>query len=70
MQITEIETTGRARYEIVSDSGNTYTVIYRGFGDGDPDYVALWDCNCMAGRHGRMCKHVRAVSAQLAEQGF
>jgi len=50
-------------YEVVSDSGSTYTVRYCGSGDGDPEYVALWECNCPAGRHGRDCKHRRAVCA-------
>ena len=48
-------------YRVHSTSGNTYTVRYAGCGDGDPEYVALWECDCLAGAHGRTCKHVRAV---------
>jgi hypothetical protein len=50
-----------AEYRVLSDSGNTYTVRFCGTGDGDPDVVALWECDCPAGQHGRDCKHLRAV---------
>ena len=53
-------------YAVESESGNSYTVTYCGSGDGDPEYVALWECTCPAGEHGRRCKHVRAVT-DLAE---
>lgn len=48
---------------VESDSGATYEIRYAGSGDADPDYVALWECNCPAGRHGRDCKHIRAFLA-------
>lgn len=50
-----------SKYHVHSSSGNTYTVRYCGSGDADPEYVALWECNCPAGRHGRDCKHLNAV---------
>lgn len=61
MTVREIE--DGAEYQVDSDSGNTYTVRYAGCGDGDPEYIALWDCDCPAGKHGRHCKHVNAVGA-------
>jgi hypothetical protein len=57
-------------YEVPSSSDPTkvYRVRYRGSGDGDPDYVALWECDCPAGQHGRPCRHIRAVSDLLNEE--
>jgi len=49
-------------YSVQSPSGNTYTVKYCGSGDGDPEYVALWECNCPAGTYRGTCKHINAVS--------
>jgi len=46
-------------------SGNAYNVQYRGSGDGDPEYVRVWDCDCPAGKFGKMCRHVKAVSASV-----
>jgi len=56
---------GRDAYRVDSDSGKTYTVTYCGSGDGDPDYVAVWECTCPAYKYGRgdVCKHIRAVNA-------
>ena len=65
MEITE---TSMGRYSVKSTSGNIYTVKYCGSDDGDPDYVALWECNCPAGQHGRDCKHVKAVVQYVYEQ--
>ncbi len=53
---------GRSVYTVESGSGNTYRVSYCGSGDGDPEYCATWECDCPAGRHGRMCKHIQAVA--------
>jgi hypothetical protein len=47
---------------VISDSGHEYHVTYQGSGDADPEYVALWECDCPAGAHGKMCKHIRAVA--------
>jgi hypothetical protein len=55
-------------FTVLSTSGNVYTVTYRGSGDGDPEHVALWGCNCPAGQHGRECKHVRAAARFCSEQ--
>jgi hypothetical protein len=65
MEITE---TSMGHYSVKSTSGNTYTVKYCGSGDGDPDYVALWECDCPAGQHGRDCKHVKAVIQYVDNQ--
>lgn len=46
------------RYRVESDSGNVYHITYCGSGDADPDFVALWQCDCPAGRRGRECKHM------------
>jgi len=49
-------------YEVASESGHTYTVKYCGSGDGDPDYCALWECNCPASKFRTgICKHIKAV---------
>ena len=56
-----------SRFVVKSTSGNTYTVKYCGSGDADPDYVALWECNCPAGQHGKPCKHITAVSRYCDE---
>lgn len=70
MKIREIapDARGQAQYEVLSDSGKTYTVTYEGSGDGDPEYVALWSCTCPAGKHGRDCKHIAAVANYCEEQ--
>lgn len=57
-----ISTSDGHAFKVLSTSGNTYTVKYCGSGDGDPEYVALWECDCPAGQHGRDCKHVAAVT--------
>ena len=55
MRITKID---EATYRVESTSGNVYSITYAGCGDGDPEFVALWKCDCPAGRHGRSCKHL------------
>jgi len=65
MRITEItKNGGRETYSVLSDSGSTYQVRYMGSGDGDPEYIALWECTCPAGTLGKICKHVKAVIAR------
>jgi hypothetical protein len=59
MEITTIQ--DGSEYSVKSSSGNSYTVQYAGSGDGDPDYCSLWECDCPAGQHGKLCKHVNAV---------
>jgi len=59
-----------SEFEVLSDSGNTYTVCYCGSGDGDPEVVCLWECDCPAGRHGRLCRHARAVADFCDEQDW
>jgi hypothetical protein len=58
----QLKPDGRDAYTVLSDSGRTYTVRYMGPGDADPDYVAIWECDCEASWHGRICKHIRAVA--------
>lgn len=58
MEITKINDD---LYKIKSNSGNTYQISYNGSGDADPDYISLWKCNCPAGQHNKMCKHLKAV---------
>ena len=48
-----------------SDGTREYQVQYSGSGDADPEYVALWSCNCKAGQYRRMCRHIRAVLAHI-----
>lgn len=64
------ETDGREVYTVASDSGRTYRVRFCGSGDGDPEFVALWECDCEAGHHGRICKHVRAVTAVASDESI
>jgi len=45
-----------------SDGTRKYTVREKPNPDAMDTDIHLWDCNCMAGQHGRMCKHVRLVS--------
>lgn len=52
-----------ARFAVHSASGHQYQIKYAGSGDADPEYVALWDCNCPAARHDKSCKHLRAFLA-------
>jgi len=59
MEVTEVD---NGTYTVESSSGNTYTVRYCGSGDGDPDYVALWECDCPAYKfRSGSCKHIQAV---------
>lgn len=57
----EIRETQPGEYTVVSDSGKTYTVRYGGSGDGDPEYVRLWECTCPAYKYRGNCKHIQAV---------
>ena len=57
-----------ARFAVFSASGQQYEIRYSGSGDADPDYVALWECNCPAGQHGQTCKHLTAfLESRLTE---
>lgn len=68
MQITSNE--AGSEFEVLSDSGSTYTVRYCGSGDGDLEIVNLWKCDCPTGWHGRLCKHARAVADFCDEQDW
>jgi len=52
-----------ARFAVFSASGQQYEIRYAGSGDADPEYVALWECNCPAAAHGKNCKHLAAFLA-------
>ena len=67
MKVTLMPERAQDTYRVESNSGNVYEVEYRGFGDGDPDVVRLWNCTCPAGQYGRMCKHIKAVIAKIEE---
>ena len=56
------------RVESRSTPGTFHTVRFHGSGDGDPDYVRLWDCDCPAYRFRGSCSHIRAVSDWLDEE--
>ena len=65
MKISVIEP--GARFRVDSDSGKMYEITYAGSGDADPEYVALWTCNCPARRE---CKHLRAFfNSRLMDVG-
>ena len=51
-----------ARAAVQSSDKRWYDVTYEGFGDGDPEYVALWSCDCPAGRRGMECQHLNVAS--------
>ena len=59
---------GRERYNVTSPSGNIYQITYMGSGDGDPEIVRIWECNCPAGQHGKPCKHIAAVIEMIDAQ--
>ena len=63
MQFTEIERDRTFRVE--SASGTSYEIAYAGSGDGDPDYVALWECSCPGYQYRGSCKHVDAFCKTL-----
>jgi len=69
MKVTQIKPDHRRhdRFSVLSDSKKMYTVTYEGCGDGDPDVVHLWSCNCPAYKYTRdgLCKHIAAVVQYL-----
>ena len=57
-------------YDVLSDSGNVYHITYAGSGDADPEYVALWECDCPAAQHGQTCKHLKGfLGSRLMDVG-
>lgn len=59
---TKVRVIDDAVYQVQSSNGRDwYTVRYCGSGDADPEYVALWECDCPAGQRGRHCKHMDLV---------
>lgn len=49
-------------YQVKSESGKIYEVKFCGSGDGDPEYVGLWECTCPAYKYrDGICKHINAV---------
>ncbi len=64
MKITETEN----GHNVESTSGKNYIVAYCGSGDGDPDYIATWECNCPSYKYGSgICKHIKAVIENIEE---
>jgi len=64
LEISGMQVSGDGEtYTVKSASGKTYTVLYKGSGDGDPDYISLWECDCPAYKFGggKVCKHIKAV---------
>lgn len=60
-----------ARFAVHSASGHQYNIRYAGSGDADPEYVALWDCDCPAALHGTSCKHLVAfLASRLTEDNI
>ena len=62
MQI-EQETDGK--WTVISDTGNTYTVDLVG----NPEDTDGYQCDCMAGQWGKVCKHIRAVMEEVTING-
>jgi len=58
MKITE---TGRNRWNVLSDSGNTYAVRLRTCLDECGSMYFRWECDCPSRK--RPCKHALAVEA-------
>ncbi len=70
MTKTVVQVPGESnKYLVASSSGRgTYEVTYRGSGDADPEYVALWHCTCPAYKYRRdVCKHIEMVINYSAE---
>jgi len=59
MQITQ---TGPNRWDVLSDSGNTYTVRLLTKLDGGGSMYFVWTCTCPSRK--RPCKHALAVEAE------
>ena len=55
----EIKRTGEDEWMVLSDSGNTYNVWDAGCEDAE--HGGGMHCDCLAGKHGRSCKHLKAV---------
>ena len=49
---------GERTFEVLSDSGNTYTVRFAVVGA-----LKLGECDCAAGQRGQLCKHIPAAAA-------
>jgi len=65
-QINEID--NGHTYQVKKNDDTIYTVRYCGSGDGDPEFVSLWECDCPAGRYGRNCKHISMVANFIDSQ--
>lgn len=55
-------------YMVHCPSGNAYAVRYCGSGDGDPEYIALWECSCPSTTYRGTCKHINAVSQHCEDE--
>lgn len=58
-----VEIVGDETYLVPSSDGTQkYTVRKKSDPEEHDADVHLWECNCLAGQHGRVCKHIRLVS--------
>lgn len=48
---------------VLSDSGSTYHLTFQSRPEFMNEDVALWECDCPAGLHGKPCKHIRNMPA-------
>ena len=56
-------TVDRNRYHVPSSTGQSHhTVRYCGSGDADPEYVALWECDCDGYKYHGDCKHITLIN--------
>ncbi len=68
MKIRGIEEISGNEFRVQGSGDNVYTVRYCGSGDGDPEFIGLWECDCPASRYRPgLCKHAKSVIAALDE---
>jgi len=57
------------RFEVRSDSGNTYRVDNTSNDETTQDTILqTWQCSCPAGNHHRLCRHVLAVIEHVSRE--
>ena len=55
---------GPSRWIVHSDSGTTYHVRFRTKLDEAGCLYFTWQCDCPAGRYGKICRHIQSVEQQ------
>lgn len=53
-----------------SDGKRDYSVRFEGCPEYMNENVQTWSCDCPAGQHGKICKHINAVIAALDAGGY